>query len=152
MREWWSHILKGPIPSSLLVSAVFLAIAVWLGPVSSGESTSRIYDTPGALTPAAGDNVTAAVIGAYESASAHHLCVAEGVAAHYHRKHDETVTVLSGVGVLTVGEETREVQAGTVALIPRGTVHSLQVTGGPLEAVSVFSPAFDGTDRIYLDE
>jgi len=153
MRDWWTHILRGPIPASLLVCAGFVALATWLAPASGTEPPApRVYGSRGALDPEEGANVTTAVVGVHESASVHHLLVKEGVAAHYHRTHDETVTVLAGTGVLALGAEEHEVGPGTVVLVPRGTVHALRVTGAPVEAVSVFSPAFDGEDRIFVDE
>lgn len=151
MGDWWNVIRRGPIPASLAVCAVFVALAGWLTP----ERTSpppRFYDCPGALHPEGGANVTTAAVGGYESASVHHLVVADGVKTHFHRTHDETVTVLAGTGRMRLGEETRNVTAGTVLLIPRGTLHSLEVTDGPVEAISTFSPSFDGKDRIFVDE
>ncbi|MBZ0267531.1 cupin domain-containing protein [bacterium] len=151
MAQWWKAILRGPIPASLGVCAVFVLLAAWLTPAGEPPRPG-FYDCPGALHPGDGANVTTAAVGAYESASVHHLLVAEGVKTHFHRNHDETVTVLSGTGRVRLGDDTREVTAGTVLLIPRGTLHSLEVTAGPVEALSAFSPAFDGKDRIYVDE
>lgn len=154
MLDWFKQILRGPIPVTLVVCAAFVALATWLAPSTDGESgtKARFYDTAGAQPPEPGANVTSATVGAYESASVHHLRVREGVKAHLHRRHDETVTILSGQGVMHLGDETREVAAGTVLMIPRGVLHSLRVTEGPLEAISVFSPAFDGEDRLFVDE
>jgi quercetin dioxygenase-like cupin family protein len=151
MGDWWKVILRGPIPPSLAACAVFVLLAAWLTPPAE-PVPPRFYDCPGALHPADGANVTSVAVGGYDAASVHHLSVAEGVKTHFHRQHDETVTVLAGTGRMRLGEETRDVTAGTVILIPRGTLHSLEVTAGPVEALSMFSPAFDGKDRIYVDE
>ena len=50
-----------------------------------------------------------------------------------------------------VGDEVRDVGPGTVLLIPRGTVHAIEVTAGPSEAVSAFSSPFDGKDRFFVE-
>ncbi len=153
MLEWWKHILRGPIPASFAVCAVVAGLAGWLVPPRTDPGDqARIYECSGAPGPAAGESDTAVAVGGYESASVRHLRVTEGVKTHFHRRHDETVTVLSGSGRIRLGDETRVVTAGTVVLIPRGMPHSLVVTGEVVEAVSVFSPAFDGKDRVDGDE
>ncbi len=154
MRKWWSHLLRGPIPLSLAVTTAVTLLAVRFAPADARDEVlpGRIYDTSGALTPEEGANLTAAVVGSYDSASVHHLRVEQGVKRHFHRVHDETVVVLSGRGRMTVGEETREIGPGTVLLLPRGVRHDLTVTEGPMEAVSIFSPRFDGEDRIFVEE
>ncbi len=150
MGAWLRHIRQGPIPVSLLVTAVVVTLAVRLAPAVDARPDPRIYEAIGALQPA--ENVAAVVVGAYDSASVHHLLVTGAVAPHYHRLHDETVIIQAGQGTMRVGDETRDVSAGTVIVIPRGTVHSLEVTGDPVEAISVFSPRFDGEDRVFVDE
>jgi mannose-6-phosphate isomerase-like protein (cupin superfamily) len=154
MLGWWKSVLGGPIPASLAVCAVFVALATWLAPRSDGEASgnARIYDTAGALQVEPGASAAKATVGAYPSATVVHLRLESGVATHLHRRHDETVTILSGRGRLRLGDETRDVGPGTVVLIPRGTPHSVEVTEGPMEAISVFSPAFDGKDRLFVDE
>lgn len=76
----------------------------------------------------------------------------EGVKSHYHAEHDEMVYVLSGRGVMTVGNETRAIQAGDFIVIKRGTVHDVQNRSAQLlVALSIMSPPFDGVDRIYIE-
>ena len=152
MRGWLHALVRGPVGPALLASGIFTFIAVqWSSSGDRGEPEPVFYSASGGLTAGEGENVVTKVVGSYESASVHHLRVAEGVRPHYHAAHDETVVVLSGRGRMTIGDETREVAAGTVLVMPRGTVHSLEVTGEALEAVSVFSPRFDGEDRVFVD-
>jgi quercetin dioxygenase-like cupin family protein len=76
----------------------------------------------------------------------------DGVKSHYHAQHDEMVYVLSGRGVMTVGNETRAIQAGDFIVIKRGRVHSVQNRSAQLlVALSIMSPPFDGVDRIYIE-
>lgn len=154
MRKWWTHVTSGPIPLSLAVTFLVTMIAIRLAPAQApGDAAGPMfYATADATAPEAGANITAREVGAYGSASVHHLRLAEGVKRHYHRDHDETVVVLSGRGRMTLGDETREIGPGTILLLPRGTRHELVVTDGPLEAVSLFSPRFDGQDRIFVEE
>lgn len=74
------------------------------------------------------------------------------VPAHYHAKHDETVIILRGTATMRLGDIERTVRAGDVMFIPQGTPHAFTPHGHDVVAVSVFSPKFDGTDRIILSE
>ncbi|TKJ40262.1 hypothetical protein CEE37_08015 [candidate division LCP-89 bacterium B3_LCP] len=86
------------------------------------------------------------------TSSATLIQVREEVKAHYHAKHDEIVYVIRGKGVMTVGHETRAINAGDVILMKRGVVHSVKnKTAQPLVALSIMSPPFDGEDRIFVE-
>ena len=63
------------------------------------------------------------------------------------------MVIWSGRGRMRLGKETVIVGEGSVLFIPRGTRHSF-VPFGPDKAValSIFSPAFDGKDRIFVPE
>ncbi|MBU0518927.1 cupin domain-containing protein [bacterium] len=85
------------------------------------------------------------------TSSATLLQVRTGVKTHYHAYHDELVYVISGKGVMEVGDHKQVIQAGDVISLVRGTVHSLTVKSTqPMVAISVISPPFDGIDRIYV--
>ena len=152
MREWWNHIRKGPIPPALVVTGIVVLVAVRFGPGGPGPAEPGVFPTRGALTPGEGANITSRLLAEHESASVHHLRVEREVRAHFHRVHDETVVVLAGNGRIRLGEEWRDIEPGLVVVIPRGTVHAVEVGSEPVEAVSVFSPAFDGKDRLFVDE
>lgn len=75
------------------------------------------------------------------------------IPAHFHRAHEEIVIVQSGTGTVRVGDRTYTLKAGDLLLIPKNTVHSVQATGErPFRGVSVFGPAFDGQDRVFVEE
>jgi mannose-6-phosphate isomerase-like protein (cupin superfamily) len=81
------------------------------------------------------------------------LCIDAGVKPHLHRTHTEHVFVLDGTAEMMLGDSTRTIGSGDVILIPAGTPHAVKVTSSvPLRVISVQSPRFDGTDRIWLDE
>lgn len=71
------------------------------------------------------------------------------VTPHRHRKIEEIYYIVSGRGVMTVGDETREVGAGDAVYIPRGNRHTLKNTGAhPIKVVLVCGPAFFYEDEI----
>ena len=70
--------------------------------------------------------------------------------AHSHLHHKETVYLVRGAGRLTLGDKKYKIGAGEVITIPTGTPHSFYSMGKiPAVAISVFSPGFDGKDRVY---
>lgn len=86
-----------------------------------------------------------------DSLSSVHLTqIRGGVEAQRHLNHQETVWVVRGAGRLTLDGEKYKVAAGTVVTIPPGTSHSFYNMGKiPAVVISVFSPGFDGKDRVY---
>lgn len=68
---------------------------------------------------------------------------------HIHQNHDLVVVMLSGGGVLHLGERSVPVHPGDVMEIPRGTVHWAENTDPVAsEVYVVFSPPYDGLDNI----
>jgi quercetin dioxygenase-like cupin family protein len=99
--------------------------------------------TGGALTP----------IAQGEFATVNVWQLAGRIPAHYHRAHEEIVIVHSGTGEVRLGDQTFTLQAGDVLLVPKNVVHAVRATGDvPFRGVSVFGPAFDGQDRVFVDE
>ena len=134
---------------AILVSAVVAMAAVRFAP-ECAPAAARVYRVAEGAVPAT--DVASVPAGATQTTSTHHLRIRGPVPAHLHRRHDETVVVLSGRGRLRLGDASFDVGPGTVIQVPRGTVHALEVTESPVEAISVFSPPFDGTDRVRVDE
>ncbi len=72
------------------------------------------------------------------------------VTPHHHREIEEIYYVVSGRGLMTVGEETREVAAGDAVYVPRGQRHSLE--NNSTEAIRlmlVCGPAFFYEDQVF---
>jgi mannose-6-phosphate isomerase-like protein (cupin superfamily) len=86
-----------------------------------------------------------------DSLSSVHLTQVRGeVKALSHLHHKETMYVIRGAGRLTLGNQKYKVAAGEVITIPPGTPHSFYSMGKiPTVVISVFSPGFDGKDRVY---
>ncbi|HSB08028.1 MAG TPA: cupin domain-containing protein [Blastocatellia bacterium] len=74
------------------------------------------------------------------------------VTPHRHRRIEEIYYITSGRGLMTVGDEAREVKPGDAVYIPRGNRHTLENTGDePIKLILVCGPAFFYEDEI-VDE
>jgi mannose-6-phosphate isomerase-like protein (cupin superfamily) len=61
---------------------------------------------------------------------------------------EEIYYILSGVGLMTIGDETRAVSAGDAIYIPKQQRHTLTNTGTePMRVVLVCGPAFYFEDQ-----
>lgn len=75
------------------------------------------------------------------------------VTPHHHREIEEIYYVVSGRGLMTVGDETREVNAGDAVYVPRNHRHSLRNNGSePIRLILVCGPAFFYEDQVFEDE
>jgi mannose-6-phosphate isomerase-like protein (cupin superfamily) len=64
-----------------------------------------------------------------------------GPPQHRHARHDEGFYVVSGTARFTVGAETYDVPAGTLAMIPPGAPHTFANPGDePLVLLNTFTP------------
>jgi len=71
------------------------------------------------------------------------------VTPHRHRQIEEIYYIVSGRGLMTVGEESREVGVGDAVYIPRGQRHTLKNAGDdPIKLILVCGPAFFYEDEI----
>jgi mannose-6-phosphate isomerase-like protein (cupin superfamily) len=71
------------------------------------------------------------------------------VKPHRHRQIEEIYYIVSGRGLMTVGDETREVGPGDAVYIPRGNRHTLENSGeDPIKLILVCGPAFFYEDEI----
>jgi mannose-6-phosphate isomerase-like protein (cupin superfamily) len=84
-----------------------------------------------------------------EGASVHLVQTRTEVPLNFHQAHDELVFLWSGSGKLEIAGTWRDVKPGEWVLIPRRTTHAFKAEGGaPAVALSIFTPAFDGKDRV----
>lgn len=71
------------------------------------------------------------------------------VTPHHHREIEEIYYIVSGQGLMTVGDETHEVEAGDAVYVPRGHRHTLTNTGiQPITLLVACGPAFSYEDEI----
>jgi mannose-6-phosphate isomerase-like protein (cupin superfamily) len=77
------------------------------------------------------------------------LLPGQAVTPHHHREIEEIYYILSGRGVMQVGDEKREVTAGDAIYVPRGSRHTLENTGAePVKLMLVCGPAFFYEDEV----
>ncbi len=70
---------------------------------------------------------------------------------HYHQYSDEMTYCIKGQAVMNVSGKQLVMKVGDLMYIPALTIHGSEVTGnGTLQLISIFTPPFDGKDRIYV--
>ncbi len=101
---------------------------------------------------APGQQVKVVEIGRDARSSHHVVGLRDGEQPHRHDRHDLVVVLLRGHGVMRLGDETRPVGEGSVLYVPRGTVHAFTIRSDtPAFAYTLYTPPFDGTDRVSAD-
>jgi mannose-6-phosphate isomerase-like protein (cupin superfamily) len=84
--------------------------------------------------------------------SSFYIEVKREVPAHFHRKHSEHVLVLSGRGVMHLGDSVFVIGPGDFIFIPKGSIHSVRTSSAePLRVISIQAPYFDGSDRVVVE-
>jgi quercetin dioxygenase-like cupin family protein len=63
-----------------------------------------------------------------------------GAAVHVHSREDETLVVLEGSLIVWVGQQRREIDAGSVAFLPRDVPHTYLVTSETAKILEVIAP------------
>jgi quercetin dioxygenase-like cupin family protein len=70
---------------------------------------------------------------------------------HYHKYRDEITYCIEGQAVMNVSGKELAIKAGDLTYIPALILHGSEVTGNEtLQLISIFTPPFDGKDRIYV--
>jgi oxalate decarboxylase/phosphoglucose isomerase-like protein (cupin superfamily) len=70
---------------------------------------------------------------------------------HYHQYSDEITYCIKGQAVMNVSGKELVMKAGDLMYIPALMLHGSEVTGNEtLQLISIFTPPFDGKDRIYV--
>lgn len=77
------------------------------------------------------------------------LLPGQEVTPHRHQTIEEIYYIVEGRGVMTVGDEQKEVSAGDAIFIPRLHRHTLKNTGTePIKLILVCGPAFFYEDEV----
>lgn len=109
----------------------------FLDTISAPASYENIY-----VKPLASDSLSSSFL----------IFVKKEVKKHKHTAHSEHVYIIDGEGMMLLGDKTFPVKSGMVMFIPMNTVHELRVTSvSPVKILSIQSPMFDGTDRLFID-
>ena len=109
-------------------------------------------DLPARVPLADGQDFRVVELGRSESTSHHVAAIRTGEPLHRHDHHDLLVVLVRGHGTQRVGDETRPVGEGSVIFVPRGVTHAFTNSGPePAIAYVVYTPPFDGTDRVLVE-
>ena len=96
-----------------------------------------------------GENQRVVEIGRDAHTSHHVVSIRDRETPHRHDRHDLTLVILEGWGAMRIGDEERRVGQGSIVYVPRGTVHAFRnLSDAPATAYAIYSPAFDGKDRV----
>ncbi len=72
---------------------------------------------------------------------------------HYHPRTEEIYYILTGVGQMRIGAETRAVGPGDAIAIPPGQVHQITNTGGEqLKFLCCCAPPYEHEDTVLVAE
>jgi mannose-6-phosphate isomerase-like protein (cupin superfamily) len=64
---------------------------------------------------------------------------------HRHEAQEQIYVIIRGIGVMTVGDEERDVREGMLIFVPPSTAHTIRNdSNAPMSYVSATSPPFDG--------
>ncbi|MDQ3046890.1 MAG: cupin domain-containing protein [Bacteroidota bacterium] len=99
------------------------------------------------------DNIYTRTLASDSLSTSFVIFVKKEVRKHKHAFHTENVYVLEGSAEMLLGDKMTSIKKGDMIFIPKNTDHAVKVTSViPLKIVSVQSPFFDGTDRIFLEQ
>jgi mannose-6-phosphate isomerase-like protein (cupin superfamily) len=119
----------------------------------TAPTSAGVFDVDSLLMayPLAADQQLRSEQIAHDSLSSVQLTQIRGeLESHRHLSHDENIWVIRGAGRLVLDGVKQKVTAGQMIHIPKGVSHSFHNMGSqPAVVISVFSPGFDGKDRIY---
>ena len=130
---------------------IFLGLfIVLLSTVVFGQEFSELetYEPSGEF-----DNIHVMKVAEDELQSSFVIWIKKGVKEHYHSEHTENIIVLEGEAVMTLGDDLFLIKKGDYVNIPKGTPHSVTqvLSDEPLKVLSVQSPKFDGSDRVFVE-
>ncbi|MDT8412009.1 MAG: cupin domain-containing protein [Vicingaceae bacterium] len=99
------------------------------------------------------ENIHVVSIYENEHASYYLIWIKQSVTSHKHIEHTESITVIDGTGIMTIGEQQFEIKKGDFFIIPKGTFHSLKVSSEtPVKVLSVQMPKFNKEDRVFEEK
>jgi mannose-6-phosphate isomerase-like protein (cupin superfamily) len=124
--------------------------AGWLDQYSGGRVERLPLDLLLAKPRFAGpENIVTVTLAVGAHSSYHLVQVRQAEPAHLYATHDLSVHVVRGQGQMHLADQVFPVAVGDTTFIPRGVPHYFENTGAtPAALLAVFSPAFDGRDRV----
>jgi len=88
-----------------------------------------------------------------DAGTSHHVvAIRTAEVPHRHDRHDLLVVIVRGHGTMLLGDAALPVGEHSILYVPRGTVHAFgNASGEPAVAYVVYTPPFDGTDRVEAE-
>jgi mannose-6-phosphate isomerase-like protein (cupin superfamily) len=81
--------------------------------------------------------------------SQHLVAIRKAEVPHRHDRHDLLVVMLRGYGSMSINGQPKPVGEGSILYVPRGAMHAFRnESPEPAVAFAVYTPAFDGKDRV----
>lgn len=135
------------VAPGLQVLLLVLLLVLMLG--SAQSSAENLL----AREPATNKPVEVVTLASDANASQFLIFIREQVKPHKHMTHSETIYVLSGTGVMQLGERQFDIGAGDFVQVPMAVTHAVRVTSQqPLKVLSVQAPEFSGADRVWVTD
>jgi mannose-6-phosphate isomerase-like protein (cupin superfamily) len=134
---------------------IFLFLFVLTCFLGENHSFSQALRTLKDIKPPANfDNVHAVKIAEDSLQSSFLIWVKSNVRGHFHLTHTENIIVLEGKALMRLGNDTLQIQPGDYLNVPKTTPHAVLkvLSKRPLKVLSIQAPAFDGTDRVFIEE
>ncbi len=135
----------------MFVSRFLTVLAIFIFSTAFGQHFEHLEDIK---APADFDNIHVMKLTEDSLQSTFVIWVKKGVKEHFHAAHSENIVVLEGEGMMSLGNEFFMIKAGDYVNIPKGTPHSVTqvMSDVPLKVLSIQSPLFDGSDRIFIEQ
>ena len=118
--------------------------------VLGGQRVTVPFSELAARVPLAADESFKIAELGRDGSSSHHIVALRGrEPIHRHDLHDLLVVTLEGHGSMLLGEEERAIGPRSIVYVPRGAVHAMRnLSPGVMYGYAVFTPPFDGKDRV----
>jgi mannose-6-phosphate isomerase-like protein (cupin superfamily) len=114
-----------------------------------GRVRIPLAELAGRVPLAAGEDFRVALVGRDAGTSHHLVAIRTAEVPHRHDRHDLLVVIVRGHGTMLLGDAARPIGEGSILYVPRGAVHAFtNRSDAPAVAYAVYTPPFDGKDRV----
>lgn len=134
----------------LALHFLILSTTILVGISAQAQSQRPTGDTK---PPKKYDNVHVEKIHEDSLSSTFIIWVKKSVRTHKHLAHSENIYVLEGKAIFTLGDTSFVIKKGDIIFVSKNTWHAAKtISRRPLKVISVQSPHFDGTDRVFKSD
>lgn len=128
-------------------------IAIFLMFFSKNGFGQQVYTMTNADAEKIYDNISVERISGDSLSTSFLIWIKDTVPKHKHLFHSEHVYILNGSGIFYFNNSKKQVSQGDFIFIPKNNWHAVKVLSEePMKAISIQSPAFDGSDRVFWQE